>query len=174
MSHSFDSVSRSIFTFLSHIVLPPFIVTESICLLARRSGRRLRATGTSFAPALFETFCPCQTEKPRPEGRSFSVWQGQKDSNPQQRFWRPTCYHYTIPLCTWIVYHAAARLSTLLRNFSPQSINSRRMSWNCVPQRSISPSTASMPSGSCIQLSRVTSAPGAGQIKSSASGYSVW
>ena len=26
-------------------------------------------------------------------------WQGQKDSNPQQRFWRPTCYHYTMPLC---------------------------------------------------------------------------
>ena len=25
-------------------------------------------------------------------------WQGQKDSNPQQRFWRPTCYHYTMPL----------------------------------------------------------------------------
>ena len=28
----------------------------------------------------------------------FSFWQGQKDSNPQQRFWRPTCYHYTMPL----------------------------------------------------------------------------
>ena len=27
-----------------------------------------------------------------------SVWQGKKDSNPQQRFWRPTCYHYTIAL----------------------------------------------------------------------------
>ena len=26
-------------------------------------------------------------------------WQGHKDSNPEQRFWRPTCYHYTIPLC---------------------------------------------------------------------------
>ena len=26
------------------------------------------------------------------------IWQGQKDSNPQQRFWRPTCYHYTMPL----------------------------------------------------------------------------
>ncbi len=26
------------------------------------------------------------------------LWQGQKDSNPQQRFWRPTCYHYTMPL----------------------------------------------------------------------------
>ena len=26
------------------------------------------------------------------------AWQGQKDSNPQQRFWRPTCYHYTMPL----------------------------------------------------------------------------
>ncbi len=30
--------------------------------------------------------------------RESSVWQGQKDSNPQQRFWRPTCYHYTMPL----------------------------------------------------------------------------
>ena len=30
-------------------------------------------------------------------------WQGQKDSNPQQRFWRPTCYHYTIPLSTYSV-----------------------------------------------------------------------
>ena len=27
-------------------------------------------------------------------------WQGQKDSNPQQRFWRPTCYLYTMPLCS--------------------------------------------------------------------------
>lgn len=27
-----------------------------------------------------------------------STWQGQKDSNPQQRFWRPTCCHYTMPL----------------------------------------------------------------------------
>ena len=39
-------------------------------------------------------------------------WQGQKDSNPQQRFWRPTCYHYTMPLCciqrTMIIIHAAA------------------------------------------------------------------
>ena len=25
-------------------------------------------------------------------------WQGQKGSNSQQRFWRPTCYHYTMPL----------------------------------------------------------------------------
>lgn len=31
------------------------------------------------------------------ESHSIS-WQGQKDSNPQQRFWRPTCYHYTMPL----------------------------------------------------------------------------
>ena len=30
-------------------------------------------------------------------------WQGQKDSNPQQRFWRPTCYHYTMPLRTRII-----------------------------------------------------------------------
>ena len=34
------------------------------------------------------------------KSRSFDrlIWQGQKDSNPQQRFWRPTCYHYTMPL----------------------------------------------------------------------------
>lgn len=25
-------------------------------------------------------------------------WQGQKDSNSQERFWRPLCYHYIIPL----------------------------------------------------------------------------
>ena len=31
--------------------------------------------------------------------QSTTIWQGKKDSNPQQRFWRPTCYHYTIPLC---------------------------------------------------------------------------
>ena len=30
--------------------------------------------------------------------RNWFFWQGQKDSNPQQRFWRPTCYHYTMPL----------------------------------------------------------------------------
>ena len=43
---------------------------------------------------------------------NFSLWQGQKDSNPQQRFWRPTCYHYTIPLSTCLVYHAPVVLST--------------------------------------------------------------
>ena len=26
------------------------------------------------------------------------IWQGQKDSNPQERFWRPLCYHYIMPL----------------------------------------------------------------------------
>ena len=26
------------------------------------------------------------------------LWQGQKDSNPQERFWRPECYHYIMPL----------------------------------------------------------------------------
>ena len=26
------------------------------------------------------------------------LWQGQKDSNPQGRFWRPECYHYIMPL----------------------------------------------------------------------------
>ena len=25
-------------------------------------------------------------------------WQGQKDSNSQERFWRPLCYHYIMPL----------------------------------------------------------------------------
>lgn len=35
--------------------------------------------------------------------RIFHYWQGQKDSNPQQRFWRPTCYHYTIPLSAQLV-----------------------------------------------------------------------
>ena len=35
--------------------------------------------------------------KKAPES-SDAFWQGQKDSNPQQRFWRPTCYHYTMPL----------------------------------------------------------------------------
>ena len=32
-------------------------------------------------------------------------WQGQKDSNPQQRFWRPTCYHYTMPLSNGVILH---------------------------------------------------------------------
>ena len=42
-------------------------------------------------------------------------WQGQKDSNPQQRFWRPTCYHYTMPLCSF-------EQGLLYRNSSPLSI----------------------------------------------------
>ena len=29
--------------------------------------------------------------------------QGKKDSNPQQRFWRPTCCHYTIPLRNGVI-----------------------------------------------------------------------
>ena len=32
------------------------------------------------------------------EIRGFSSWQGQKDSNSQERFWRPLCYHYIMPL----------------------------------------------------------------------------
>ena len=36
---------------------------------------------------------PCLRYQP-----GIAKWQGQKDSNPQQRFWRPTCYHYTMPL----------------------------------------------------------------------------
>ena len=30
--------------------------------------------------------------------KRFLSWQGWKDSNPQERFWRPACYHYIIPL----------------------------------------------------------------------------
>ena len=41
-------------------------------------------------------------------------WQGQKDSNPQQRFWRPTCYHYTMPLC---ISHATYKSITPLGAF---------------------------------------------------------
>ena len=39
-----------------------------------------------------------------------------------------------------------------------------RISWNCPPQRSISPSTRSMPAGSCIQFSRVMSASFTNQV----------
>ena len=65
---------------------------------ARRSGRLYRAKGHGIhcRPILVllqeankKIGCLCN----RP------FWQGQKDSNPQQRFWRPTCYHYTMPLC---------------------------------------------------------------------------
>ena len=38
----------------------------------------------------------CQ-KKNHPNGWYF-IWQGQKDSNPQERFWRPLCYHYIMPL----------------------------------------------------------------------------
>ena len=41
------------------------------------------------------------------------LMQGQKDSNPQQRFWRPTCYHYTMPLqATGESIHVFFRLSS--------------------------------------------------------------
>ena len=33
-----------------------------------------------------------------PIGKRVFFWQGQKDSNPQERFWRPLCYHYIMPL----------------------------------------------------------------------------
>ena len=35
-------------------------------------------------------------------------WQGQKDSNPQERFWRPLCYHYIMPLFSLqaVSYHS--------------------------------------------------------------------
>ena len=69
---------------------------------ARRSGRLYRAKGHGIhcRPILVllqeankKIGCLCN----RP------FWQGQKDSNPQQRFWRPTCYHYTMPLRTGII-----------------------------------------------------------------------
>ena len=37
-------------------------------------------------------------------------WQGQKDSNPQGRFWRPECYHYIMPLDNF------AKLQFLVKN----------------------------------------------------------
>ena len=43
--------------------------------------------------------------------------QGQKDSNPQQRFWRPTCYHYTMPLLHSQQWHYMKKHTTLSRNF---------------------------------------------------------
>ena len=43
--------------------------------------------------------CP-KGNKKQPVPHETGWWQGQKDSNPQQRFWRPTCYHYTMPLCS--------------------------------------------------------------------------
>ena len=60
---------------------------------------------TLNAGRCFLIWKPCKdqnrlNEKP-PEISTISrgmTWQGQKDSNPQQRFWRPTCYHYTMPL----------------------------------------------------------------------------
>ena len=66
--------------------------------------------GTVFTAVLFSSFC-----KKRKKNRLLlqpTFWQGQKDSNPQQRFWRPTCYHYTIPLSTCSVYHESRFLST--------------------------------------------------------------
>ena len=86
---------------------------EGLFLLARRSSVR--------------TALPCQRARyslpsySRPSARSKeknrllsqpTFWQGQKDSNPQQRFWRPTCCHYTIPLSTCSVYHESRFLST--------------------------------------------------------------
>ena len=52
------------------------------------------------------------TKKPRSIShmlRDDEDWQGQKDSNPQQRFWRPTCYHYTMPLYLAVTYQEATR-----------------------------------------------------------------
>ena len=74
--------------------------------------------GTSFIPAPFESFFPFFWKQKRPgQGQIAFVWQGQKDSNPQQRFWRPTCYHYTIPLSTLSLYHARLHMSTIFLNF---------------------------------------------------------
>ena len=121
---------------------------------ARRSGRLYRAKGHGIhcRPILAllreankKIGCFCN--------RSF--WQGQKDSNPQQRFWRPTCYHYTIPLSTCSVYHESRFLSTgflqdLARNcikgrfraecrgIDCRSGSARRVSGRCRPARASS------------------------------------
>ena len=49
---------------------------------------------------------PHAEKKPKPSidtipfasNRWYGIWQGQKGSNPQERFWRPLCYHYIMPL----------------------------------------------------------------------------
>ena len=78
---------------------------------ARRSGRLYRAKGHGIhcrpILALLQ-----EAKKKIGCFRNRPFWQGQKDSNPQQRFWRPTCYHYTIPLSTCSVYHESRFLST--------------------------------------------------------------
>ena len=41
-------------------------------------------------------------------------WQGQKDSNPQERFWRPLCYHYIMPLFLLqaVSYHSRRQIAS--------------------------------------------------------------
>ena len=96
------------------LLQPTFLAgADGLFLLARRSSVRTalpcQGHGIHCRPILVllqkankKIGCFCN----RP------FWQGQKDSNPQQRFWRPTCYHYTIPLSTCSVYHESRFLST--------------------------------------------------------------
>ena len=74
-------------------------VTDSNPLAAARSGRGSGAPlglHSLLRPG-FEPSAPLPKKRTHPSGWIL-FWQGQKDSNPQERFWRPLCYHYIMPL----------------------------------------------------------------------------
>ena len=86
--------------FLTKLVL--LSGAQGLGLLALRSSVRAALTChwhvIHYRPILV-LWCPYQTNKTLHQKVKRFIWQGHKDSNPEQRFWRPTCYHYTIPLC---------------------------------------------------------------------------
>ena len=74
---------------------------EGFAFSAEKRGRIWQHTVLSSLPTRSNPLFAArfQEKNLHTRWRPFS-WQGQKDSNPQQRFWRPTCYHYTMPLCS--------------------------------------------------------------------------
>ena len=94
--------------FPNQIAILQIVILEFGCDTIGR-GRRIRLfcgkavrgsdspPGCHSLPLCLNPLLNFAREKPPHKVEAF-LWQGQKDSNPQRRFWRPTCYHYTMPL----------------------------------------------------------------------------
>ena len=92
---------RAVFTSVRSMVVQ--VLWRRTCTTFRANKLKALACGTPHRGDASLVCQPVRTlyskSKTEPSMKDDSVFeQGQKDSNPQQRFWRPTCYHYTMPL----------------------------------------------------------------------------
>ena len=87
---------------------------------SRKNKRDLSRRGAAAEQSAAAAYL-CNKKAAASQVKLAATWQGQKDSNPQERFWRPLCYHYIMPLRDSIVckrYHntAADKMQAVFRN----------------------------------------------------------